>query len=160
MGGGTADIDSLIFFSFPFLFRWQRWRVQCRTCTWRSHQLKGHRGSGLPTPGVERPGTAPSGGSTWVWRTLRTGCWAPLSWAGWPRAKFSGARGMTGVRRPDGRNRKVVCGATKSISLLNLSSLITTLTMYLSIKALMGKKSHYLGCIDQNLSQASSFCVK
>ena len=24
----------------------------------------------------------------------------------------------------------------------------------------MGKKSHYLGCIDQNLSQASSFCVK
>ena len=67
---------------------------------------------------------------------------------------------MTGVRRPDGRNRKVVCGATKSISLLNLSSLITTLTMYLSIKALMGKKSHYLGCIDQNLSQASSFCVK
>ena len=69
---------------------------------------------------------------------------------------------MTGVRRPDGRNRKVVCGATKSISLLNLSSLITILTMYLSIKALMGKKSHYLylGCIDQNLSQASSFCVK
>ena len=108
----TMTLISLIFYLSTTLFlRWLQWHVRFRTCTWLSLQSRAPPVSGRPTPGVRGQGIALSGGSTWGWRTPRTGCWVPSSWAGWSRARFSAARGMTGKRRPDGRNRmKLIVG--------------------------------------------------